>query len=54
MALKKVVKQEPLNSKLSQSGSEPVGSSPEELGNVLKKDIVKWSQLIKAKKITAE
>ena len=54
MALKKVVKQEPLNSKLSQSGSEPVGSSPEELGNVLKKDIVKWSQLIKVKKITAE
>ena len=54
MALKKVVKQEPLNSKLSQSGSEPVGSSPEELSNVLKKDIAKWSQLIKAKKITAE
>ena len=54
LALKKVVKQEPLNSKLSQSGSEPVGSSPEELGNVLKKDIAKWSQLIKAKKITAE
>jgi tripartite-type tricarboxylate transporter receptor subunit TctC len=54
MALKKVVKQEPLNSKLSQSGSEPVGSSPEELANVLKKDIAKWSQLIKAKKITAE
>ena len=54
MALKKVVKQEPLNSKLSQSGSEPVGSSPEELGNVLKKDIMKWSQLIKVKKITAE
>jgi tripartite-type tricarboxylate transporter receptor subunit TctC len=54
MALKKVVRQEPLNSKLSQSGSEPVGSSPEELSNVLKKDIAKWSQLIKAKKITAE
>jgi tripartite-type tricarboxylate transporter receptor subunit TctC len=54
MALKKVVKQDPLNSKLSQSGSEPVGSTPEELGNVLKRDIAKWSQLIKAKKITAE
>jgi tripartite-type tricarboxylate transporter receptor subunit TctC len=54
MAFKKVVKQEPLNSKLTQSGSEPVGSSPEELGNILKKDIAKWSQLIKAKKITAE
>ena len=54
MALKKVVKQDPLNAKLSQSGSEPVGSSPEELGMVLKRDIAKWSQLIKAKKITAE
>jgi len=54
MALKKVVKQDPLNSKLSQSGSEPVGSTPEELSNVLKRDIAKWSQLIKAKKITAE
>lgn len=54
MALKKVVKQDPLNSKLSQSGSEPVGSTPEELSNVLKRDIAKWTQLIKAKKITAE
>jgi tripartite-type tricarboxylate transporter receptor subunit TctC len=54
MALKKILKQDPLNSKLSQSGSEPVGSTPEELGNVLKKDTAKWSQLIKAKKITAE
>ena len=54
MALKKVVKQDPLNSKLSQSGSEPVGSTPEELSNALKRDIAKWSQLIKAKKITAE
>ena len=54
MALKKVVKQDPLNTKLSQSGSEPVGSTPEELSNVLKKDLAKWSQLIKAKKITAE
>ena len=54
MALKKVVRQDPLNAKLSQSGSEPVGSTPEELSNILKKDIAKWSQLIKAKKITAE
>jgi tripartite-type tricarboxylate transporter receptor subunit TctC len=39
---------------LTQAGSEPVGSSPEELSNILKKDIAKWTQLIKAKKITAE
>jgi tripartite-type tricarboxylate transporter receptor subunit TctC len=53
-ALRKVVKQEPLNTKLVQSGSEPVGSTPEELDKVLRKDISKWSQLIKTKKITAE
>jgi tripartite-type tricarboxylate transporter receptor subunit TctC len=53
-AFNKIVKQEPLHSKLTQAGSEPVGSSPEELGNILKKDIAKWTQLIKAKKITAE
>ena len=53
-AIKKVVKQEPLNSKLTQSGSEPVGSTPEELGAILKKDTAKWSELIKAKKITPE
>ncbi len=53
-ALKKVVKQEPLHGKLTQTGSEPVGSSPEELGAILKKDIAKWAQLIKSKKITPE
>jgi tripartite-type tricarboxylate transporter receptor subunit TctC len=53
-ALRKVVKQEPLNTKLVQSGSEPVGSTPEELDKVLRKDIAKWSRLIKTKKITAE
>jgi tripartite-type tricarboxylate transporter receptor subunit TctC len=53
-ALRKVVKQDPLNTKLALSGSEPVGSTPDELDKVLRRDIAKWSQLIKAKKITAE
>jgi tripartite-type tricarboxylate transporter receptor subunit TctC len=53
-AIKKVVKSEPLNSKLTQTGSEPVGSTPEELGAILRKDIAKWTQLIKSKKITPE
>jgi tripartite-type tricarboxylate transporter receptor subunit TctC len=53
-SIKKVVKQDPLNSKLMQSGSEPVGSSPEELSAILKKDIAKWTQLIKTKKISPE
>ena len=53
-AIKRVVKSEPLNSKFAQSGSEAVGSSPEELGAILRKDIAKWTQLIKSKKITPE
>ena len=53
-SIKRVVKQEPLNSKLTQAGSEPVGSSPEELSAILKKDIAKWTQLIKTKKISPE
>ena len=53
-SIKRVVKQEPLNSKLTQAGSEPVGSSPDELNAILKKDIVKWTQLIKTKKISPE
>ncbi len=53
-AIKRVVKQDPLNSKLIQAGSEPVGSTPEELSATLKKDIAKWTQLIKAKKILPE
>jgi tripartite-type tricarboxylate transporter receptor subunit TctC len=53
-AIRKVVQQDPLKSKLMQTGSEPVGSTPEELSATLKKDSAKWAQLIKAKKITAE
>ena len=53
-AIKRVVKQDPLNSKLTQAGSEPVGSTPEELSATLKKDIAKCTQLIKAKKILPE
>lgn len=53
-AIKKVVQQEPLKSKLLQTGSEPVGSSPEELSAILKKDSAKWAQLIKSKKITPD
>jgi tripartite-type tricarboxylate transporter receptor subunit TctC len=53
-AIKKVVLSEPLKSKLINTGSEPVGSTPEELAAILKKDTAKWSLLIKTKKITAE
>jgi len=53
-AIKKTLKLESVNLKLVQSGAEPIGSSPEELATLLRADISKWSQLIKAKKITAD
>ena len=52
--IKKIVNQDPLKTKLMQLGSDPVGSTPEELNATLKKDSAKWNQLIKAKKITLE
>ncbi len=52
--IKKALKLEAVNTKLVQSGAEPVGSTPEELGSLLRSDIAKWTQLIKAKKITAD
>jgi len=52
--IKKALKLEAVNTKLVQSGAEPVGSTPEELGSLLRADINKWTQLIKAKKITAD
>jgi tripartite-type tricarboxylate transporter receptor subunit TctC len=52
--IKKSLKLEAVNTKLVQSGAEPVGSTPDELASLLRSDIVKWTQLIKAKKITAD
>jgi tripartite-type tricarboxylate transporter receptor subunit TctC len=46
--------QDDIKNRLLQSGTEPVGSSPEELANVLKNDINKWTKLIKAKNIKPE
>lgn len=54
VAIKKIVQQDPLKTKLLQTGSEPVGSSPDELAATLKKDAAKWTKLIKAKQITPE
>lgn len=53
-ALKRVLAQPDIRNRLLQSGTEPVGSSPEELGAVLKSDINKWTQLIRAKNIKPE
>jgi len=53
-ALRIALNQEFTKTKLLQSGTEPVGSSSEELGLVLKNDLAKWTKLIKEKNITAE
>jgi len=53
-AIKKVLAQDDIKNRLLQSGTEPVGSSSEELANVLKNDINKWTKLIKAKNIKPE
>jgi tripartite-type tricarboxylate transporter receptor subunit TctC len=53
-AIKKVLAQEDIKNRLLQSGADPVGSSADELGTILKNDINKWTKLIKAKNIKPE
>ena len=53
-AVKKVLAQEDINNRLLQSGADPVGSSADELGTIVKNDINKWTKLIKAKNIKPE
>jgi len=53
-ALKKVLAQEDIKNRLLQSGADPVGSTADELGTILKNDINKWTKLIKAKNIKPE
>jgi tripartite-type tricarboxylate transporter receptor subunit TctC len=42
------------HAKISQSGAEPKASSPEELAALLKADTDKWSQIVRARNITAD
>jgi len=53
-AMKKVLAQEDIKNRLLQSGADPVGSTADELGTILKNDINKWTKLIKAKNIKPE
>ncbi|BDW10302.1 MFS transporter [Polynucleobacter sp. SHI8] len=53
-AVKKVLAQEDIKNRLLQSGADPVGSSADELGTIVKNDINKWTKLIKAKNIKPE
>ena len=53
-AMKKVLAQDDVKNRLLQSGTDPVGSSVDELANILKNDIAKWTKLIKAKNIKPE
>jgi tripartite-type tricarboxylate transporter receptor subunit TctC len=53
-ALRRVLNSPAIKSTLESSGAEIVGSSAAELTTVLKKDIVKWGNLIKTKSIKGE
>jgi len=54
VAMKKVLAQEDIKNRLLQSGADPVGSTADELGAIVKNDINKWTKLIKAKNIKPE
>jgi tripartite-type tricarboxylate transporter receptor subunit TctC len=53
-AVQQAVADPAANAKIAQSGAEPKTSTPEELGSILKADIDKWAQLIKARNITGD
>jgi tripartite-type tricarboxylate transporter receptor subunit TctC len=53
-AMKKVLAQDDVKNRLLQSGTDPVGSTVDELATILKNDINKWTKLIKAKNIKPE
>lgn len=50
-ALRKVLDEEPVKAKLMASGAEPAPSSPAELSALMKSDLAKWTQVIRANKI---
>lgn len=50
-ALRKVLDDEGVKAKLMASGAEPAPSSPAELSALMKSDLAKWTQVIKANKI---
>ncbi len=50
-ALRKVLDDEAVKGKLMASGAEPAPSSPAELSALMKSDLAKWTQVIKANKI---
>ena len=44
----------PTEAKLSEPGADTVGSSPDYLGQVVKKELAKWPEVIKAAKIRVD
>jgi tripartite-type tricarboxylate transporter receptor subunit TctC len=53
-AVRKTLAVPAVSQKLSSTGAEPAASSPQELATLLERDTVKWSDLIRAKKIVVE
>jgi tripartite-type tricarboxylate transporter receptor subunit TctC len=53
-AVRRVLTSEPYRQRLLDSGAEPMPSSPEQLGALVKADTAKWGRIIRDKKIKAE
>ena len=53
-AVRRVLTSEPYRQRLVDSGAEPMPSSPEQLGALVKADTAKWGRIIRDKKIRAE
>jgi tripartite-type tricarboxylate transporter receptor subunit TctC len=53
-AVRRVLTSEPYRQRLLDSGAEPMPSTPEQLGALVKADTAKWGRIIRDKKIKAE
>lgn len=53
-AVRKVLASEGVKSRLEASGAQPAPSTPAELGALLRKDMVKWARVVKAKGVRAD
>jgi tripartite-type tricarboxylate transporter receptor subunit TctC len=52
--LRKALANGDVRAKLAQQGAEPLGSSPEEYGAYIRKEIDRWGKVVKQSGVTAE
>jgi tripartite-type tricarboxylate transporter receptor subunit TctC len=50
--LRKIVKSPEIVERMSATGNEPVGSTPEEFDRLIREEIPKWAKVIRQAKIT--